>query len=157
MRLRSGVLRSSALLLALGVVGTSPLDAQRASGGGRPQDRAQLEQRVRARFAETVQRRLGLTDEQSAALGTVMEGLQGERMALAHDEQALRRRMEAILADAQASDDDARAVLERMGELRLREAHLFQEEQGKLLEILSPIQVVRFHALREQLAQRIQQ
>jgi Spy/CpxP family protein refolding chaperone len=144
-----------AVVLAL-AVGTSPLAAQRSPGAGR-QDRAQLEQRVRARFAETMQRRLGLTDEQSSSLARIVAGLQADRMALGRDEQALRHRMEAILADDQAADEEAREVLQRMTELRLRESRLFQTEQEKLLEVLSPVQVVRFHAMREQLAARIQE
>ena len=157
MKVVSRRLRSCALLLTLGVAGTLPLSAQRMPSTGRPQDRAQLEQRVRARFAETMQRRLGLTDEQSRALETVVGGLQADRLALGRDEHALRQRMEAILTGDQTSDTEAREVLQRMQELRLREARLFQAEQEKLLEILSPVQVIRFHAMREQLAARIQQ
>jgi len=146
-----------AVVLALGLWGALPVEAQRAPGAGRPQDRAQLERRVRARFAEMMQRRLALTDEQSRALSAVVDGLQAERMELGRDEQVLRRRLEALLVDDEASDEEARALLQRMTDLRAREARLFQDEQQKLLEVLTPTQVVRFHAMREQLAARIQQ
>ncbi|HSG09582.1 MAG TPA: hypothetical protein VLA36_14570 [Longimicrobiales bacterium] len=150
-------LRACLLLGAFGVLGWSPASAQRPPGAGRPQDRAQLEQRVRARFAENMQRRLRLTEEQSEALEAAVRGLQADRMALAQDERALRQRMQAILADDQASEEEATQVLRRMVDLRAQEARLFQEEQERLLEVLTPIQAVRFHAMREQLAQRIQQ
>lgn len=150
-------LRVGAMVLAMGLVGVLPLAAQRMPGGGRAPDRQDLEQRVRARFAETMQRRLGLTDEQARAMEAVVVGLQAERMALGRDERALRQRMEAILSDDGSSDQEAQEVLQRMAELRLREVRLFQEEQDKLLGVLTPVQVVRFHAMREQLAARIQQ
>ena len=150
-------LRACFLLAAVGALGVFPVSAQRVPGAGRAQDRAQLEQRVRARFAETMQRRLRLTEEQSRGLEDVVKGLQADRMALERDEQALRQRMQAILADDQASEEEATQVLQRMVDLRAQEARLFQEEQDRLLEVLTPIQAVRFHAMREQLAQRIQQ
>jgi Spy/CpxP family protein refolding chaperone len=145
------------VLLAVGLT-TPSLSAQRMPpGGGGRQDREQLERRVRARFAETMQRRLGLTHEQSQRLSEVVDALQGERRSLGRDERALRTRMEAILTEEGTSDADAREVLLQMEELRLREARLFQTEQERMLEVLTPVQVVRFHAMREQLAARIQQ
>ena len=150
-------LRVGALVLAMALTGVLPLAGQRMPGGGRPQDRQDLEQRVRARFAENMQRRLGLSGEQARALEAVVGGLQADRMELRRDEEALRRRVDAILSDEKSTDEDAQDVLQRMAELRLREARLFQDEQEKLLAILTPVQVVRFHAMREQLAARIQQ
>ena len=150
-------LRVGAMVLSLGLMGVLPLAAQRMPGGGRPQDRQDLEQRVRARFAENMRRRLGLTVDQAGALEAVVGGLQADRMALRRDEEALRRRMEVILTDEQSTEQEAAEVLQRMAELRLREARLFQDEQEQLLGILTPVQVVRFHAMREQLAARIQQ
>lgn len=149
--------RAGMLLLALGVMSTYSVSAQRAPGGARSQDREQLEQRVRARFAEAMQRRLGLTDEQSKALSDMATGFQADRMALRRDEEALRLRAAAVATADQVSDEEARAVLLKMEELRLREARLFQSEQQKLLEILTPVQVVTFHVMREQLGARIQQ
>lgn len=157
MTVTSRLVRAGAVLLVLGVLGTSPLSAQRPGGGGRAQDREQLEQRVRMRFAETMRQRLGLTEEQSKALAEVVDGLQADRMALRRDEEALRLRTEAIVTADQVSDEEAREVLQRMEELRLREARLFQSEQQKLLEILTPVQVVTFHVMRAQLGARIQQ
>lgn len=150
-------IRNGTLVLASVAMISSPLAAQRMPRGDRPPDREQLERRVRARFAEVMKSRLGLTNDESVALDSVMDELGEERSALRRDEQALRYRMAAIVSDDQASDDEAREVLQRMGELRLREARLFQTEQERLLEILSPVQVARFHAMREQLAARIRQ
>jgi len=150
-------LRTGLVIVALGLTAPAVSAQRMPPGGGRPQDREQLERRVRARFAETMQRRLGLTEEQSKRLEEVIGSLQSERMALGRDEQALRLRMQALMTEDSASDEDARDVLRQMEELRLREARLFQTEQERLLQVLTPVQVVRFHAMREQLAARIQE
>ena len=53
--------------------------------------------------------------------------------------------------------DDARAteLLRGLADLRVREARLFADEQERLLEVLTPSQILRFHAVREELNQRI--
>ena len=141
-------------VLALSLGGVTPAAAQRM---GPPQERQQLERRVRQRFAEMIRTRLGLTDEEAQLLEQTIQGFQASRMALAREEQALRARTDALLKDPQASDEEAADVLDRLEELRLREADLIQSEQAQLLEFLSPLQVVRFHSMREQFAQRVQQ
>lgn len=153
---RGGVWAATLALLALGAGG---LEAQqrRGMGQGSPQDRAQLEQRVRARFAEMIKERLGLDDAEGRRLGEVMEGFHRDRQSLFQEEQALRRRSQELLRDGGASDEEAGEVLSRMQALREEEVRLFQAEQAALLEILTPVQLVRLHAMREQLSQRVQQ
>ena len=146
------------LILAL-LVASAPLArCARGPGGMRGDpDRAQLEQRVRARFAEMIRERLQLTDDQARRLGEAMSSFQEQRQHLFRDEQALRLRLAAVLRESDPSEDEARALLDRMSDLRQREAMLFQEEQSALLEILPPVKLVRFHAMREELSQRVQQ
>lgn len=122
-----------------------------------PPNRQQLEIRVRERFAAMMKERLGLSDEQSDQLGRTIQSFQEQRRTLALDEQALRRRTEAILLDQQPTQEEASAILARMQELREQEVRLFEAEQQALQQILTPVQVVRFHGMREQLGQRIQQ
>lgn len=154
-RLARGV--APALLIL--VVGTSDLAAQRQQRGPGPRtgDRAELEGRVRARFAEMMKERLGLTDDQSQALGRAVDSFRDRRRQLNADDQALRAHMQAMLMESDPAPDEARELLMRMEEIRAEEARLFQEEQQALLEVLTPVQLVRFHAMREQLSQRIQQ
>lgn len=151
------IARVTLVISALLAFGTIPVAAQRPPGGGRPQNREEMESRFRAQFAKAMKQRLGLTDEQAAQMETAVGGFQADRMALRHEEMALRLRVEAIFKDENASDEEARDVLQRLAALRLNEARLFESEQKKLLEILSPTQVVRFHAMREQMGGRIQQ
>jgi len=58
----------------------------------------------------------------------------------------------------EGADDQTEAteLLQRMSELRLEETELFRAEQEALLEILTPVQVLRLLQMREQLGQRIQ-
>lgn len=147
------------VVLALALL-AAPVDAQRPRGPGGMRgdpDRAQLEQRVRARFAEMIKERLQLTDDQALRLGEAMSSFQEQRQLLFRDEQALRLRLAAVLREPDPSEDEAQALLDRMSDLRQREARLFQAEQEALLEILPPVKLVRFHAMREELSQRVQQ
>lgn len=142
------------LLLALAAAGGAPLSAQRMPGRMR-QDRAELERRVRARFGEMVRERLGLTDGQSRQLGETVQSFQEDRMRLFREEQAARKRVDALMLEGGDDTEEARDLLTRMQELREEEARLTATEQEKLLEFLTPVQVLRFQALREEMGQRI--
>ena len=133
------------------------VDAQRRPPGRGPgmEDREQLMMRVRERFAEMIRRELELNDEQARALGGVVREFDEERRAIAREEQAVRRRVEAVLIEEGPAGDEARELLLRMSELRAEEARLFAQEQEALLGVLSPEQVLRFLALRERMAERI--
>ena len=150
----------AAALAAAALLVTSATAQQRGigpGGGQRFQEREQLERRVRARFAEVIQQRLGLSAEESTRLNRTVESFMERRQRLVAGEQVLRRRMEAILLEDEPDEAEARAVVVRMQEMRDAEVRLFREEQEALMTVLTPVQLVRFHALREQLGQRIQQ
>lgn len=157
-RLWTTLARGVAPALLVLALGASDVAAQRQRGPGpRTGDRAELEQRVRARFAEVMKERLGLTAEQAEALGRTVDSFRENRRQLFTDEQDVRRRMQEMLMNSDPSDEEGLELLRRMEELREEEARLFQAEQRALLEVLTPVQVVRFHAMREQLSQRIQE
>ena len=67
----------------------------------------------------------------------------------------MRRRVEALMLEGGQDQSEAAELLERMSVLRIQEAELFQAEQEALLEILTPVQVLQYVSLREQLGQRI--
>ncbi|MEQ8331423.1 MAG: Spy/CpxP family protein refolding chaperone [Longimicrobiales bacterium] len=130
---------------------TGSAEAQRRPG----MDRAQLEQRIRARFDEMVRERLGLTEEEGRALGAVVASFEPARRTLRQEERTLRRAVATLLEDAPGNDARATELLRDLADLRVREARLFAEEQERLLEVLTPSQILRFHAVREELNQRI--
>lgn len=144
-----------ALVSALAVA-DGPLQAQ-SGGQGRPRmDRSDLERRIRARFAEIIQERLGLTDAEAGDLDMALRSFDDDRRRLRAEEMDLRRRVGAFVQGGVDDDATARAILAAMADLRTREEALLAREQEALLEVLSPAQLVRFHAVREELNQRVQ-
>jgi len=149
-------LRPLLLFAALATLLTAiPLEAQRGPRRGPDGDRAELEQRLRARMARMIQQRLGLEEQQADTLSAVVADFDQRRRELARQELATRRRVEALMLEGGESPAEARALLQRMAELRSEEAALFQTEQERLLEILTPVQVLRLQALRAELGRRI--
>jgi len=122
---------------------------------GVPPDRARLEERVRAEMTRVMRTRLGLTEEQATRLADVAQSFEARRRELFDSEQATRRRVEALLLDGGNDQDAARELIDRMGELRAREAELFREEQDALLDVLTPVQVLRLQELRQDFGRRI--
>lgn len=153
---------STALLaLALSAVPFATLAGQRMPPmrGGPPgqQNRQELEQRVRARFGQMIQQRLGLDDDGARTLNETVQAFQESRGRLARDQEALRKRVEAFALEGGGSNTEARQLLDRMNELRAQEDDLYRSEQDSLSKVLTPSQLLRFNVMREQMAQRIQQ
>lgn len=146
------------------VLVATPLEAQRGPPmGRRGQDqserqsgeRAQLERRVRAQMGEMIKRRLGLTEEEHASLGEIAEEFMPLRRRLARVEQAVRLKVEALALEAPTNDAEASELLARLVDLRRQDAELFVQEQDRMLEVLTPLQVLQMHVLREELGERI--
>ena len=147
---------SSLMLSLLAVV---PLQAQRGPAmgpRGMSAERAQLEMRVRARMAEMMRERLGLSEEDDARLSTVVEQFVGQRRQLAREQRGLRRRVEELRLDRGQDQSEAAELLQRMAALRMQEAELYQAEQEALLEILTPVQVLHYVSMRDLLGERLQ-
>lgn len=147
------------ILVSLFVV--VPLEAQRGPqrgrrGQGQVPERMELERRVRARMAEMMREQLGLSEEEDVRLSEIVEGFSGQRRQLGRQERAVRRRVEALMLEGGQDLAEAAELLQRMSALRVQEAELIQAEHEALLEVLTPIQVLRLVHLREQLGQRIQ-
>lgn len=161
-RVARGGVRSAAhfgllgLTLLVTFVGTAgELSAQRQQDQRRGPDRQELERRFRAQMARLVQERLGLDDAGAAALREVTDRFDGRRRELGRAEFQTRRRVEALVEQGSGDAEEARALVERLVELRAQESALFAEEQAALLEVLTPVQVLQLHELREELGRRI--
>ena len=128
----------------------------------RPGNRLQMEERVRQRFDDIVRTQLGLNGDQAERLTRVVQSFQAERQALLRRERELRRRVRqgaGGLAPGRGgslmSEEQARAALREMTDLRRVETELQQQEMEQLLEVLTPGQLVRFYLLREEMADRL--
>lgn len=141
---------------ALAVAAIPGLAQQRGDPGRRgPEAREQLEQRIRAQMGRVMRERLNLTEQGAEELAAVVRGFDDRRRELFREEQATRRRVEELLDGREPDEVEAAALVARMADLRLREAQLFTEEQQALSEVLSPMQVLELHELREQIGRRI--
>jgi len=153
---RGGSFGAAALMAIVAlVVAIGPVEAQRAQQPRRGQDRAALEQRIRAQMGRMMSERLGLTEEERAALSEVVQGFEGRRRDLFREEQALRRTIERLTREDDPDQEEAAEALQGLVELQRREAELFAEEQAGLRTVLTPVQVLEFMEIREQIGRRI--
>ncbi len=146
---RKGVL---ALAAILAVAGSAPRtsEAQAVS----PQERRELERRVRQAFQNRVRQELRLTGPEMESLREVISWSEGERSRIAVETRELNGRVATFLRDGGTSDD-ARTLLTERASLQRRGTQLFLDEQERLLEVLTPAQVVRFYRLRDEFNARI--
>lgn len=143
--------RGAVACLLAAVVSAGTLEAQVRRGD--PPPREQMERRVQQRFQERVAAELGLDAEQRDRLAAVAADFQGERRELVRRDMQLRRRLGTT--GTLLSDEQARTALDEMLLIQEAEAALLGREQERLLEFLSPGQVVRFFTLRGELADQI--
>jgi hypothetical protein len=143
-------MRRVTVLIALLALAPGQLFGQQ--GQQRP-PRAEIEQRIRARFGEQVRRELGLTDEQLAAVQQVEASFRDQRLQLVQREAQLRRQLRRD--DDARTPEQARVLLEEMAAVRADEARLFQAEMDALLQTLTADQVLRFYELRDDFLERV--
>ena len=154
-KVRRRLLTRAGLVLLLVAVApaTAPVAAQRPTEAEN-NDRARLEERIRARVAQIMRERLDLDAATEAALSETVREFEGRRRELSIDEREARRRIEELL-EGSVPSSEAEALLGRIVELRTAGAELFREEQERLLQVLDPARVLEFYELRRELGQRI--
>lgn len=141
--------------LSFGVL--SPVQAQRTPDAEprSSEERARLEQRMRARVAEIMRNRIGIDADTEARLSEIAREFEGRRRALRTEEREAREQIEAFVRSGRTDNPAAGALLERVLVIRTREAELFREEQTRLLEVLTPTQLLQLNELRLELGRRI--
>jgi len=162
MKRRSRVIARALGLFMIGILmgGAEGLVAQRRGGGQQPGggQRADMEQRIQARFDNLVREGLNLTDDQVQQLEDVVQDFRGRRVDFSQRERTTRARVGRFGlrgGGAELSEREATEILAEMLELSGDEATLFREEQEAFLQILSAPQVVRFIMMRQQFGERI--
>ena len=139
---------------AEGLVAQRRNDQQPVRGG----QRAEMEQRIQARFDDLVREGLNLTDDQVQQLEDVVQDFRGRRVDFSQRERTTRARVRRFGlrgGGAELTEQEATEILAEMLELSGDEATLFREEQEAFLQILSSPQVVRFIMMRQQFGERI--
>lgn len=163
------LLRTSAVVLMLGVfaIGTQ---AQRPDSGAKrpggrgglrgqpPAERQLLQRQVRQAFAKAVRRQLNLSDDQMRKLQSVDLKYERQRIALLRDERQARQGLKSTMDDS-ANVDQARVdgYLSQLVKAQRTRADLLESEQKELTGFLTPLQRAKYFAMKERLNRRMQE
>jgi hypothetical protein len=110
------------------------------------------------RLSEMVERRLGLTSDQSAKLRDATARYAAERQQLFRQERTLRRDLREELARGEAvRQERVASMLDRLLGLQRERADLVSAEQRTLSGFLSPVQRAEFLAMQERAFRAAQQ
>ena len=129
--------------------------AQAPPGDSDRRDRSRLEERVRARIGDIIRERLDLTAGEAQQLSSIAREFEGRRREHSREERQAREEAKALVSAGSADDEAARVLLERLVALRIQEAELAREEQLRLQEMLTAIQVLELYELRAEIGRRI--
>lgn len=130
-----------------------------AQGPPRVPDSARVEglrREVERRFAERVRMDLALSDRQMEQLRAHQAAFMGRRRELLLRQRDLRMALQQQMRPGVAADADSVGRLnDALRENRGRIFALEQEEEAKLSEFLTPVQVAQYRQLRERFVQRV--
>ncbi len=151
------MMRRVAVTIALLSCGSLPaLEASAQSRDrGSSQSRRETVERIQERFQNRIVRELRLDEEQREVLREVLSAFARSRAELLPRRRELEREIREHLEGGGGSEDVAMNLIEEMRALRQRQADLLLEEEDRLLEALSPSQVLRLQSLRDQFGDQI--
>jgi Spy/CpxP family protein refolding chaperone len=150
---------SSAIVFALAVTLSGPstvLCQSLAEPQGQEHSAQQGQERVIEMFLDHATAELDLTVEQRAGLDRIMRETMGRRAELARSQAQVRRQVRDALSDPATVDQEFRRLVGAMLDARRQEIELLDWQEGRLFEVLTPRQTLRFMLLQQQLAQRIE-
>lgn len=153
-----------AIVAALGAVSARPALAQdprpaspQQVPGANPR-RAELEQRLRQRTGEIVQRRLGLTQDQMTKLQAANKDFEKQRMDLMTRERTTRQLLRAqVMMGDSANQTKVNHLLDQSIQIQRQRLDLLQSEQRELGKFLTPVQRAKYLGLQTEMRQRAQQ
>lgn len=123
-----------------------------------PADRDLLEQRVRQRMAQVIQRQVGLTDEQMRRLGVANRKFEQQQRDLFVRERQVRLglRDELALADTSRQAQVSR-LIDQMLQIQRQRVDLLEAEQRELATFMTPQQRARYFGMQEQIRRRVEE
>lgn len=145
-------------LALAGVLTLGPLaaSAQVTPPGAGQRQRVELERRLRLGFQRSIQSQLQLDEAKVQSIQGITQAFQTERSTLNRAQSSLRYRLrDPALRDMEEAA--ATALLKEMVDLQQQELDLYKREQAELLKVLTPVELVRFYRLRDDLGQRVQE
>jgi len=131
-----------------GLVAQTPAPSPGAGQAQNP-SRQELLQRIQTQFQGQIARELGLSPAQVRSLQEVFHSYGQARGSLLPRRMELMRRIREM-NQGQPTEEQARLLLQELRQLRDEEARLLVDEENRLLEILTPTQVLRLQVLRDE-------
>jgi hypothetical protein len=152
------VLVGAALVVCATVAGAQP---PRGGGGGRrgggnPQQRAQMEQQIRATTLQVFRQSAHLTDSQVVKLQQVINTMAPQTTALANKERRVRMalRGQQMLVDS-ANQDSIAVLLDQLMIVSQERLLLVQQERALIKPFLTPLQQSLYQGMQEQVMRRV--
>ena len=116
-----------------------------------------LEQRLRERTGELVQRRLQLTADQMARLQATNRQFEQQRVAFVMKERDVRRELRQQLVSGAADQNRVAALLDKVMLMERQRLDLTQNEQRELSRFLTPVQRAKLFGLQNEIRRRAQE
>ena len=150
------LLRSWMVMAAVVPLTASVAFAQRGQGRS-PGNRAQMEQRFRAKFAEVVKEKVGLSDAQLTKLQETNRRFESRRRELFARDRDVRRGLRNELAESAPNDDRVNQLLDDALRIQRERVDLQTEENQAMSAYMSATQRARLFGLQEQLRRRMEE
>lgn len=146
---------ASLLLTAVILIPAAPALAQSAPTSGADQmTREEMQAAIHAQFEREMVQKMGLDRQTMGAIRNVMTSMVERRRELYQRRRALRT-LSREFHESNGDEAMARRILSETRAIRSQEALLEAEEESQLLQIMSPAEVLRFQALRDDFNERI--
>ena len=142
-------------IIAIAATGSSAF-AQTPPAGQNPR-REMLEQRLRERTGQMVQRRLNLNEEQMRQLQAANRQFEKQRGDLISREREIRQDLRTQMLAEKPDQSRVSQLLDQSLQLERQRLDLVQSEQRELAKFLTPVQRAKLFAIQAELRRRSQE
>ncbi len=145
-----------ALVAALSLSASASRAIAQQSPGPNPR-RAMLEQRLRERTGEMVQKRLQLSEDQMKRLQASNQQFERQRSDLIARERDIRRSLRQQMTAEKPDQNRVAQLLDQTMQLERQRLDLVQSEQRELSKFMTPVQRAKLFAIQMELRRRTQE
>lgn len=147
---------SAALWMAVLATVAPAAAQQRPQRRVSPGQTQEAQARLTRRFLDHATSELNLSVEQRGGLESVLQETMKRRRELAERQFRLRRQIREALSDPSTEDGEFRRLAEEATAIKRQELELLEWQNGRLAEVLTPRQALRFSIMQERLARQVQ-
>jgi len=145
------------MLIVVATLATAIPQALDAQGPPDPVRAERLRQMIEERFAEQLERQLGLSDEAAGRVRNTLFEWAGKRRDIERAERQLRQELAGQMRPGVAADE---ALVTRLTNQildgRIAYVQTFKDELAALGDLLTPVQRAQYLLMRDRLMQRVQ-